>query len=132
MGLNAIIRLSDVTAQDVATLNKRLHEMLQQTNNGGEFEYENDGTAELFTYWRYYGPGYERGPWLYIAAVLRTAIAVLPNALVYYASDTEWYYESTPPMTIDRLEQFWRWFEGPHGDDYRKRMEQSTSRNANR
>ena len=60
-------------------------------------------THEIDQNWRYYGPGYERGPWPSICAVLM-ALHASPNV------ETVWYFgDSTigdDPFTPQRVHEF--------------------------
>jgi hypothetical protein len=80
-------------------------------------KYEDDGRVELSTGHRYYGPGYERGPWPSIYGEIRVMQAAFPGASVYYGGDSSDYGEL---CTDDFLAEMWAHFLGPHGDDYRE------------
>ena len=60
-------------------------------------------THEIDQCWRYYGPGYERGPWPSIAAVLM-ALHASPNV------ETVWYFgdcsDGDGPFTPERVNEF--------------------------
>ena len=60
-------------------------------------------THEIEQCWRYYGPGYERGPWPSIAAVLM-ALHASPNV------ETVWYFgdfsDGDEPFTPQRVHEF--------------------------
>lgn len=40
------------------------------------------------TLWRYYGPGYERGPWAHIKELLSLLGHYFPNSRIYYGGDS--------------------------------------------
>lgn len=60
-------------------------------------------THEVDQCWRYYGPGYERGPWPRIAAALM-ALHASPNV------ETVWYFgdcnDFGEPFTPERVHEF--------------------------
>ena len=65
--------------------------------------YECEGaTHEIDQHWRYYSPGYERGPWPSIAAVL-LALHASPNV------ETVWYFgdcsDGDQPFTPERVQE---------------------------
>ena len=67
-------------------------------------EWACDGaTHEVDQPWRYYGPGYERGPWPRIAGVLM-ALHAAPNV------ETVWYFgdcsDGDEPFTPERVQEF--------------------------
>lgn len=66
---------------------------------------------------RYYGPGYERGPWPDIYGAIRTLQAAFPEAKVFYGGDTS---DDGIECTDEYLAEIWEHFLGPHGDDYRR------------
>jgi hypothetical protein len=53
--------------------------------------------------WRYYGPGYERGPWPHIAAVLMTLHASPDVEAVWYYGDCE---DGCEPFTPQLVQKF--------------------------
>ena len=60
-------------------------------------------THEIDQAWRYYAPGYERGPWPSIAAVLM-ALHAAPNvATVWYFGDCS---EGDKPFTPERVHEY--------------------------
>ena len=65
---------------------------------------------------RYYGPGYERGPWPDIYGAIRTLQAAFPEAKVFYGGDTS---DDGIECTGEYLAEIWEHFLGPHGNDYR-------------
>ena len=68
----------------------------------GEWAQEGS-THEIDMLWRYYGPGYERGPWPKIAAVLM-ALHACSNV------ETVWYFggcsDSDAPFTPERVQEY--------------------------
>lgn len=68
----------------------------------GEDECEG-ATHEIATYCRYYGPGYERGPWPLIAATLMALHASENVETVWYFGDC---HESDAPFTPERVLEF--------------------------
>ena len=66
---------------------------------------------------RYYGPGYERGPWPDIYGAIRVLQAAFPEAKVFYGGDTS---DDGIECTDEYLAEIWEHFLGPHGNDYRQ------------
>lgn len=60
-------------------------------------------THEITQYWRYYGPGYERGPWPSIAATLMALYACENVEVVWYFGDCS---ETDYPFTRDRVQEY--------------------------
>lgn len=60
-------------------------------------------THEVDQTWRYYGPGYERGPWPCIAATLLALLASEDIETVWYYGDCN---DGDEPFTPERLEQY--------------------------
>lgn len=76
---------------------------------------------ELNCLTRYYGPGYERGPWGAIYAALRCLTAIYPGKKIRYGGDSsaiEYLDEATPEL----LEAIWAHYLGPEGDGYHRRI----------
>lgn len=71
----------------------------------GAGEYGPDGaTHEVGNCWRYYGPGYERGPWPRIAAVLMALHASQNVSAVWYYGDCSG--GSEEPFTPEQVHEF--------------------------
>jgi hypothetical protein len=68
---------------------------------------------------RYYGPGYERGPWPDIYGGIRVLQAAFPEAKVFYGGDST---DDGIECTDEYLAEIWEHFLGPHGNDYRSRQ----------
>lgn len=60
-------------------------------------------THEIDQCWRYYGPGYERGPWPSIAAVLMALHASPDVETVWYFGDCS---DGDEPFTPQRVQEF--------------------------
>lgn len=60
-------------------------------------------THEIDQFWRYYGPGYERGPWPDIAAVLMALHASPDVETVWYFGDCS---DGDAPFTPQRVQEF--------------------------
>jgi len=60
-------------------------------------------THQIDQCWRYYGPGYERGPWPRIAAVLMALHASKDVEAVWYFGDCS---EEDEPFTPQRVQEF--------------------------
>lgn len=60
-------------------------------------------THEVDQCWRYYGPGYERGPWPNIAAVLMALYASHDVETVWYFGDCK---DGDEPFTPQRVQEF--------------------------
>jgi hypothetical protein len=65
---------------------------------------------------RYYGPGYERGPWPTIHADILLLRHALPQCTVHYGGDST---DDCPEATDEVLSEVWEHFLGPRGDNYR-------------
>jgi hypothetical protein len=67
-------------------------------------EHACDGaTHEVYQLWRYYGPGYERGPWPRIAAALMALHASQNIESVWYFGDCD---DGAQPFTPERVHEF--------------------------
>lgn len=64
---------------------------------------------------RYYGEGYERGPWPVIHNAVVVMRAAFPGLPVYYGGDTR---DEGSPATDERLAELWAHWLGPRGTDY--------------
>ena len=79
-------------------------------------------THEVDQVWRYYGPGYERGPWPRIAAVLLTLMASEDVETVWYYGDCK---DGDEPFTPERLEQYNKHYIENADRPYRWRVQES-------
>lgn len=68
------------------------------------------------TCWRYYGPGYERGPWPTIAATLRWLRIRFPNGEVCYSGDSS---DVCQPFSIEKENAMWEHWVAVGGQPYR-------------
>lgn len=122
MGLDAQIEIRGIkNAHSLADLNTRIASVLTQdliADYGAYFKFIQNDVAEFQTMWRYWGPGYERGPWFDISGVLMTAMGMV-GLEVRYGSDAD---DEPPIMTSQRMVEYWNHFCGPHGNDYRNRL----------
>jgi hypothetical protein len=121
MGIDAVIHIRGIrNAQLLEELNERIGSVLfEQDRNekyGNYFAFSDDfdDEAEFQTVWRYWGPGYERGPWFDISGVLMAAMG-MTGMEVCYGGDTD----EPELMTPERLAHYWQHFCGPNGNDYR-------------
>lgn len=74
-----------------------------------------DGGARFDSIWRYWGPGYERGPWPYIHAVLRLASTLgLPVLYGHDCQEEEDYVTWAPEWE----QEYWVHYVGSDGDAY--------------
>lgn len=64
--------------------------------------YPDGATHEISQLWRYYGVGYERGPWPVIAATLLTLHACHNVETVWYFGDCS---EGDEPFTPERIHE---------------------------
>lgn len=62
-------------------------------------------THEVDTFVRYYGPGYERGPWTDICAVLMLLHACPDVERVWYGGDNEDGVPECPPVRVTALSE---------------------------
>ena len=60
-------------------------------------------THEIYEPWRYYSPGYERGPWPRIAAALMALHACENVETVWYFGDCS---ETDAPFTPERVQEY--------------------------
>src|SRR5690349_3019641 len=72
----------------------------------------------LSTMVRFYGEGYERGPWPNIYGAIRLLQTALPGCKVFYGGDST---DDGIECTEEYLAEVWAHFLGPNGDDYRDR-----------
>lgn len=68
----------------------------------GEWALEG-ATHEVDQKWRYYSPGYERGPWPYIAAALMALHSCENVEAVWYFGDCS---ETDEPFTPERVQEY--------------------------
>ena len=120
MGLDAQIEIRGIrNAHSLQELNERIEDVLRtqswSDDYGNFFKFEAADVAVFQSMWRYWGPGYERGPWFDISGVLMTAMG-MTGLEVYYGSDCE----EITLMTPERMAEYWRHFCGPNGADYRR------------
>lgn len=66
---------------------------------------------------RFWGPGYERGPWLEIHACILATVAAFPGHSVYYGGDSDG--DMSPIVDQDMLDEYWAHWLSPHWNDYR-------------
>lgn len=74
--------------------------------------------VERNTLSRFYGEGYERGPWPAIYGDILLMRAAFPNCTIHYGGDGS---DDCPEATDDYLADIWAHFVGPNGDAYRTR-----------
>lgn len=67
-------------------------------------EINEEGNIQVNTLWRYYGDGYERGPWMNIRYTLLWLMRRFPEGSVYYFRDSGGCDEHEP-VTQDFLDQ---------------------------
>jgi hypothetical protein len=119
MGLDAVIEIRGIkNAATLSDLNARIESVLFQNKRvayGNYFMFAGNDVAIFQTVWRYWGPGYERGPWFDIAGVLMTAME-MTKLETRYGSDSD---DEPAIMTPERLAEYWAHFVGPNGNDYR-------------
>lgn len=132
MGVDAVIHVdgyqdSKDTHAACARANERLASMGIQPDVGYSgtpsqlfVTYTNDegGTYASFdTLWRYWDPGYERGPLFEIMGVIATAFWAFPGHTVYYGGDTD--KDNLPVMDGTRFAELWVHYASDAADDYR-------------
>ena len=76
-------------------------------------------THEITQNWRYYGPGYERGPWPSIAAVLMALHACSNVVTVWYFGDC---VDNDEPFTPQRVHEFSAYYMGVGDRPYRAKF----------
>lgn len=131
MGVDVVLRVdgyqdSKETHAACARANERLAGMYIHPDvsfGGAPYDqfnvYTNDdgGTYASFdTLWRYWGPGYERGPLFNIMGVIATAFWAFEGNTVYYGGDTD--YEDIPVMDGVRFAELWKHYASDAADDY--------------
>jgi len=122
MGVDVVIKaVGHVTDEQLAEVNARMVEWItdglyleDDCEALNRDEYEPD-TLEVSTWWRYYGPGHERGPWPQIYRCIRAVQAWLPQCRVYYGSDAS---DEVTEVTDDYLASIWAHYNGSEGDRY--------------
>jgi hypothetical protein len=120
MGLDAVIQIRGIqNTQTLDYLNHRIASVseTQELNSeyGNYFIINEYGDAEFQTLWRYWGPGYERGPWFNISGVLMTARG-MTGLDIRYGSNAN---DEPEIMTDERFSKYWQHFCGPNGNHYR-------------
>jgi len=107
--------VGDFSDDDIARLNERVGQI------GGRIARKQSGATgiEWLSLTRYWGPGYERGPWPDIYAVWMLLSAT--GRPVYYTDDlsTEQYAE---PFTRQDADRFWEHWAGDRGDAYQRHV----------
>lgn len=88
-------------------------------------KYADDGRVEWQTWHRYYGPGYERGPWAAIHNAIVCMRAALPECTIHYGGDVE---PDAPEVTDEMLAGTWAHYLGPNGDAYHKERQSWNAR----
>jgi roadblock/LC7 domain-containing protein len=129
MGIDAVIHVdgyqdSEDTHAACARANERLESMgiepdkifpgynrfnVYTNNEGGTY-------ASFDNLWRYWGPGYERGPLFDIMGVIATAFWAFPGRTVYYGGDCD---ERPAVMDGTRFAELWVHYASDAADDYR-------------
>lgn len=80
-------------------------------------EYHSDRVV-FDTLERYYGPGYERGDWPGIYGAIRALGHLMPDATVYYRSDSD--DDGGVECTEAYLSEMWAYWLSADGDAYRR------------
>lgn len=134
MGVDAVIHVDGYQeSKDTHAACERANERLESmgirpdTSFGGapynQFNvYTNDdgGTYASFdSLWRYWGPGYERGPLFDIMGVIATAFWAFPGHTVYYGGDSGEFGDDLPIMDGIRFAELWKHYASDAADDYR-------------
>ena len=73
---------------------------------------------QIYTWSRFYGPGYERGDLLHLIALAEWVEKTIPGAEVWYGGDSSGICAKPWPRGI--RDEFLRYYNGPHGRDYYK------------
>jgi hypothetical protein len=123
MGSNVnLYAVGDISDEHITTANLYLeHRIPADTVDGTDydrFQRMGDERVEFATLGRYYGVGYERGPWPQIYAAIRCMQTAFPDAQVFYGDDTG---GDCQPVTDELLTKIWDHFLGPNGDANRRR-----------
>lgn len=92
-------------------------------------EWEEDGRIGWGCFDRYYGPGYERGDWPRIYAMIRALKAALPECTIHYGGDTD---DESPEATDDYLAEIWAHWLSSAWNDYRVEIRAWNSQQATR
>jgi hypothetical protein len=118
MGLDVEIHIDGIiTNTEIQALNARLaQEGIADLADewGNWFARQPSGRVEFMSMWRYWAPGYERGPWPRIAAVL--ALASATGREVRYGNDCN--EPPLEPWTEKRSRDYWVHWAGPDGRAY--------------
>ena len=78
---------------------------------------------EILQPWRYYGPGYERGPWPLIAAVLMILFASENAETVWYFGD-DLDFDGDDPFTSEQVAEFSKHYMKHGNRPYREMFKQ--------
>lgn len=126
MGIDAVIKaVGPVTDDQLAEANARVTEWIRHGlwaepgNTALERYAWEDDTIEVTSWWRYYGPGYERGPWPDIYRCIRAVQAWLPQCRVYYGGDSS---DHVDEVTDEFLREMWAHYSGPDSDACRQAL----------
>lgn len=65
--------------------------------------------------WRYYSPGYSRGPWPDIYAAIEWTKRRFPGCTVYYGGD-----DADEAVTPERIDEIWQHFANTGGQEYER------------
>ena len=104
MGMNAVIYIKTRTGEE-PMLCDELPECCSIVATDGCVD---GATHEVDNPWRYYGPGYERGPWPSIRAVLEVLLASPDVESVWYVGGE---FEGEGPFTPQQVQEFSAYYE---------------------
>ena len=125
MGLDVVIKFcppAPLTEKDRRHLAARLNEAMDSVDYTVSDDTEGEiPRYELITPWRYYGPGYERGPWPTIRAVM-VWLMRNTNGTVLYGSDADDTQTHFGLYELDKMDAHWARvghipYRGPSGND---------------
>lgn len=108
-------RLIEATGDRGYSTPPRLIDRVEE-ENGYRHDYETGAAFQIRTGDRYYGPGYERGPWPQIASVLMWLLLNYPNGKVWYGGDSG---DTLPQATIETIAETWKHWAEHGGVPYR-------------
>src|SRR6185369_10389015 len=65
-----------------------------------------EGYVQVNTFWRYYGEGYERGPWMEIRYTLLWLIKHIPGKVYYYGDNSEREYNEVTETFLKKMDEY--------------------------
>jgi len=124
MGVDAlfgVVPKEDLSNKEVLELSYRLAEaigydyfFIDRENGIHAITKQDDGSLRVNAVFRYYGPGYERGPWPLIAGVLEWLRRNIDGTVVYGDDSSYKFIE----VTDEFMDEMWSYFAEKGHHDY--------------